>query len=212
MIVIVTHNGASFLVDLLSDIKGFEISNDKICIVDNKSDSDFHLSYLNSLEKSGYIILHNPEATYEIGAFKYAFENIKDSIYFFIQDSIRIKRNIFKEVSPLLTIDNVYTFLTFPCGIHDHDPKDHSELIKEYGTDQYSRGLFGNMFFALSEVVEKVKDDWKIPRTKLGSTTGERALGIVFDRHNIKIIGLAELDCKIHGNYPFFTKISALRQ
>ena len=50
MIVISTYNGKKYLEDLLGDINNFNIPNDKVCIIDNKSRDASHLSYLKKLE------------------------------------------------------------------------------------------------------------------------------------------------------------------
>ena len=110
MIIIVTHNGEKLLRNLLSDIQGFGILHEKICIVDNMSTDKNHLDYLNELKKDNYYILHNPKSTYEVGAYKYALENFKDDIWFLMQDCNRLKYNIFNEITPKLTTNNVYTF------------------------------------------------------------------------------------------------------
>lgn len=212
-IIIATHDGYKLLFDLLSDIERYGVKNEDVCIVDNLSDNKNHLEYLKSLKIKKYNILYNEEATYEVGAYKWAIEHgIKSDIYFFFQDSIRLKSNIFETIPPKLTNNNVYTFLTFAAKIHDHDPNDKKCLLEHYGTLDYSKGIFGNMFFARDEVIQKVKDQWILPRNKLGSTTAERGLSVIFDRNNIEIIGMAEYNTANNPTgegYPFFRKINA---
>lgn len=210
MVIIATHNGLNFLVGLLDDIKRYGVPNEKVVIVDNHSTREDHHRYLEKLKEKGYNVMTNGAPTYEIGAYRWALDNgMKDDVYFFFQDSIRLTENIFETIPPKLTDDNVYTFLTFPCGVHDHDPNDKRCLMEHYGTTEYSKGLFGNMMFARHSVIERVKDDWVIPTDKLGSTTGERGLGVVFDRHNIEIKGMMEYDTnrRLDSGYPFFKKI-----
>lgn len=209
MIVIATHNGKNLLTDLLADIKGFEIANETICIVDNKSTKQESLDYLQELKTQGYYVLHNPKSTYEVGAYKYALDNFKDSVWFLMQDCNRLKYNIFKEITPKLTPDNVYTLLTFPTGMYDSN-YDRMFLNLHFGTTYYSKGIYANTIFALDEVIQKVKDDWIIPQSKLDTAASERALATVFDRHKIKIIGMGEYNPSKStdpNGYPHFWHI-----
>jgi hypothetical protein len=209
MIVIASHNGEIHLKNLLKDISSFGIPNNKVCVVDNLSDSPSHLNYLKLLKEQEYNILYNPKSTYELGALKYAIENIQDDVWFSMQDSNRIKYNIFSEVTPKLTKNNIYTFLTFQRGIYD-SPDDNTFLLMKMGTLYYSKGIFASSIFALDEVIQKTKNDWIIPTSKIESQATERALSIVFDRHNIEICGMGIYDPnKIDKDdgYPHFRKI-----
>jgi glycosyltransferase involved in cell wall biosynthesis len=218
MIVIATHNGAikdgqPFLPDLLSDIRGFNIPNNKVCVVDNLSTDQSHLEYLNELKKENYNILYNPISSFELGAFKYGVDNLKDDVWFFMQDSIRIKLNIFEYVIPRLTEKDVYTFLTFQTGMFD-DHNDRAFLSIHFGTTYYSRGIYASSIFALDEVIQSVKNDWVIPRSKTEAAACERAVAVVFDRHNIRIHGLGEYEpdrSSDPNGYTFFSKIYGKR-
>ena len=186
MIVIVTHNGEMFLKNLLSDIKGFNIPNEKVCVVDNQSNQKNSLNYLEELKKDNYHILHNIKSTYEIGAYLYALDNLKDDIWFLMQDVNRLKYDIFSEITSKLTKDNVYTLLTFKTGECDSN-YDRFFLNLHFGSTYYSKGVYANTMFALDEVIQKVKNDWIAitPKSKLDSAATERALAAVFDKHNI---------------------------
>ena len=48
-IVTTTYNGMHNLKNLLEDIKGFGISNEDVCIVDNESNNIEHLDYIKEL-------------------------------------------------------------------------------------------------------------------------------------------------------------------
>lgn len=213
MIVIVTHNGEKYLRDLLSDIQGFNMPNNKVCIVDNLSTDKPHLEYLENLKKEEYNVLHNPHSTYELGAFVYAVNMLKDDVWFGMQDSIRIKQDIFAYVTPKLTASNMYTFLTFPCNTYDNSD-DRNFMLLHYGTTKYSKGVYASSIFALDEVVQKVKKDLFIPRNKLDAAGSERGVAIVMDRHNIEINGLGlylpDKSSDPEG-YPFFSKIYGAR-
>lgn len=213
MIVIPTHNGKDLLLDLLVDLEHYGIEPNKICVVDNKSTDEEHLSTLEQLRENGYNVLHNPSSTYELGAFQYAIDNgMEDDWYALFQDSIRIKKDIFSEVVPKLTGENVYAMLTFAPGVYDNQ-EDRTFLIMNYGTMVYSRGFFGSMFMARKSVIDRVKGAWKIPRSKVESMGTERGLAVVFDRAEIKIEGLGVYDPKtINGGYDFFEKRFQLRQ
>jgi glycosyltransferase involved in cell wall biosynthesis len=213
MIVIATHNGKNLLKDLLSDITSFNISNEKICVVDNNSTDVSHLQYLKELEKNGYVILHNKNGGYELGAYTYAFDNLKDDVWFTMQDSIRIKQDIFSYVTPLLTNKNVYTFLTVPGGMYD-SAEDRLFLMMHYGTLSYSKICFPTAIFALDEVIRKVKDEWYIPKNKIEAMAMERGVAVVFDKYQIEVKGLGVYDPPKTGDpegYPHFYKIYGSR-
>jgi hypothetical protein len=216
MIVIATHNGEQYLINLLSDIKSFGIENKDISIVDNKSDNISHLNYLSTLTNDGYNVLYNDIGTYEVGAFKKGIDTFKSDVWFCIQDSIRLKQNIFELVEKKLTDKNVYTFLTFEKYVHD-SPYYKDIYIRNYGTSEYSKGIFGCNIFAKNEVIQLVKDEWILPINKAESEAMERELSIIFDKHNIEIIGIDLLDTSgriFQGVdvYPFFQKIFARRR
>ena len=215
MIVIVTHNGEMFLKNLLSDIKGFNIPNEKVCVVDNQSNQENSLNYLEELKKDNYHILHNIKSTYEIGAYLYALDNLKDDIWFLMQDVNRLKYDIFSEITSKLTKNNVYTLLTFKTGECDSN-YDRFFLNLHFGSTYYSKGVYANTMFALDEVIQKVKNDWIAitPKSKLDSAATERALAVVFDRHNIKIIGMGDYDPNRSTSptgYPHFYHIHGNR-
>ena len=208
MIVITTHNGLN-LKNLLKDIKSFNVLNEEICVVDNESTDENHLKYLEELEKDNYIVLHNTYGGFNIGGYKYALDNLKADVWFCMQDSIRIKQDIFSYITPLLTDKNVYTFLTFPCGLYDNND-DRNFLLINYGTTQYTSGYFPHSYFAKNEVFQKVKKEWYIPKNKIEAAGMERGAAVVFDKHNIEIKGLGIYTPEESGDpnaYPFFSKI-----
>lgn len=213
MIVIATHNGKNYLKDLLSDIKSFNIPNNKVCIVDNLSTNQSDLEYLEQLKKEDYNILHNPKSTFELGAFVYATNILKDGVWFSMQDSIRIKEDIFSYVIPKLTLNNIYTFLTFTYAKYDNND-DRRFLMSRYGTMKYSKGVYASSIFALDEVVEKVKNDFVIPQNKIDAAGSERGVAVVMDKHNIEINGLGEYlpeKTSDPNGYSFFQKIYGAR-
>jgi len=213
MIIISTYNGKEFLKVLLDDLKNFNISNEKVCIVDNKSSNKLHLDYIEKLKKENYIILHNPKNSFEVGAYKYALANVNDDFYFCMQDSIHLKEDIFSYVIPKLTTNNIYTFLTAKNGLYDSNT-DRFILSLHYNTFNYSQLLFGCNIFGLHSVLNKMKEDWFIPINKLDAMAAERALGLVCDKHNIKIESLGIYDPPKSGSpdgYSFFSKTYAAR-
>lgn len=218
MVVFPTYNGGKELIgNILSDLTKFNVPNNEVCIVDNLSTNPTHLEYLETLKPQGYNILYNSRGTYELGAYKLAIDTFKSDIWFCIQDSIRIKQNIFETVPPLLTDKNVYTFIFWCNQDYVFVPQIYKFLFESYNTVIYDKALFGNMFFARNEVVQLVKDDWVLPTNKWESVSNEMGLGIVFEKHNIQVIGLGACDEHVDvangfDHYPFFTKISKLRQ
>jgi len=216
MIVLATYNGKKFLEGLLDDIKSFKIFNEDVCIVDNNSTNKDHLEYLIKLKNENYNILYNKRGGYDIGAFKYALDNLKSDVWFCMQDSIRLKQDIFSYVTPLLTNKNVYTILTVPPGLYDN-VDDRMFLSLHYKTTQYSSGMFPSSYFALDEVMQKVKNDWYIPTNKIESMGMERGMCVVFDKYGIEIKGLGVYNSTRTGDstkngYPFFYKIYGGRQ
>jgi len=207
LIVIATYNGKKYLANLLEDIKKFDISNDKICVVDNKSDDESHLSYLKELEEQNYKILHNPEPSYCIGALLYALKNFESDVWFLLQDSNRIKKNIFEIVCNKLTDDIIYALLTFDHGVSDGVVS--SRLKEVVGTIDYTLGIFGSQIFAKNSVMQKIKNDLFVPKNKMDDMTSERAVSVICDKYNIKIIGLGHKDDNIMASdgYDYFTKI-----
>jgi len=217
MIVIATHNGKDVIKNLLLDIKSFNIPNNEICIVDNKS-SNSYISYLMGLKYMGYKVLLNPIPSYMTGAFRLAIDTFKSDVWFCLQDSIRIKQNIFEQITPLLTDKNVYTFLTFNSQEILGNPGVREFINFNYHMNSYKTGLFGVMFFAKDSVVQQVKNDWIIPKNKWEDASMEIGIGLVFEKYNIEIIGMDVYDgSKINiyeGStvYPFFDKICKKRQ
>lgn len=216
MIVIATHNGENVLPNLLGDIKSFNIPNDNVCIVDNASDSTHQLDFLNTIKDDGYNILYNDVSGYEVGAFKSAIDHFTSDVWFCLQDSLRLRENIFEMVEDKLTNNNVYTLLTFETYIHDGGL--YMDFLKRnYNTEYYSKGIFGNNIFAKDSVIQLVKNEWIIPTCKLESEAMERGLSVVFDNHKIDIIGIDKLDRsgRLFGGadlYPFFKKVFSRRQ
>ena len=208
MIVTTTYNGLINLEKLIGDIKKFNILNEEVCIVDNGSTNKDHLNYLKELEKDGYIILYNTYGGFNLGGYKYALDNLKADVWFLMQDSVRIKQDIFSYITPKLTDKNVYTFLTFPCGLYDnHD--DINFLLIHYGTTQYTRGCFPHSYFAKDEVLQKVKNKWILPKNKIENAGMERGAAVVFDKYGIEIKGLGIYTPNESGDpgaYPFFSK------
>jgi len=216
MFVIATHNGKKVLTNLLSDLSRFNISNENICIVDNLSTSKDSLDYLERLKKENYKVLHNPESTYEIGAYLYALKNFKSDVWFLMQDCNRFRYDFFSEITPKLTSNNVYCLLTFPTGMYDA-PYDKMILSLHFGSWQYSKGTYGCTMFALDEVIQKVKNDWIIPRSKLDGAAAERTLSVIFDKHNIEIVGMGDYNSTRSSDpdpltgYPHFYHIHSGR-
>lgn len=212
MIVIPTYNGRDHLINLLTDIQEFDIPNDKVCIVDNKSTNIGHLEYIEDLKKSGYNVLYNTHATYELGAFKFAIDNgIIDDNYALFQDSIRLNTDVINYVFNKLDDNTVYTLANFEAYKYD-SPNDRMYLAINYGTGNYSTGLLGSMFFINHNALQKVKDQWKLPRNKIDSMGTERALATIFDKNGINIIGLEKYDPALGGDYKNFTKLYGGRQ
>jgi hypothetical protein len=214
MIVITTHNGDYMLLNLLNDINKFNIKNNEICIVDNISTDEKHLEKLIFLEKLGYNILYNKNDSYEIGAFKIAYENFKSDIWVLLQDSIRIKEDVFNMIIPYLTNSNIYTFLTFYFPNLINQEFVYKKLYEQFNNNNltFKKGIFGNMFFCKNNIAELIYKSIDIPNSKNDSKTTEISLSILMEKNNININGLDILDNRadfINGfdTYSFFSKI-----
>lgn len=205
MVVIATYNGEEVLFNLLSDIQYFGVPNNKICIVDNKSTDQSYFKRLEDIKYNGVNLIINPNPGYEIGAFKCAIDRFSSDIWFCFQDSIRLRQNIFEIVPPKLTDNNVYTFLTFDNPDLVYVDPIYRFLFKEYNTIRYKVGMVGSMFFARDSVVQRVKNDWAIPKNKWESMASEIGVALAFEKHNIEVIGLDRFDNPNNGTY--FEKI-----
>lgn len=213
LVVIITHNGGKMLLDLLKDVNYFNIQNNEVCIVDNLSTDKKHIEYLETLKTLGYKILFNLNDTYEIGGFKLAIDTFKSEYWYFFQDSIRLKQNIFEIVRPKLTIKNVYTLLTFNIPSLSYKDFVMEFLTKNYQQIEYKNGILGCMFFAKDEVIQLIESSLILPKNKKESMAMELGISILLERYNIEIIGLDVFDDRANTNagfdtYTFFKKIA----
>ena len=83
-------------------------------------------------------------------------------------------------------------------------------MLTHYGTTKYSKACFPHSYFALDEVLQKVKNDWHHPVNKIEACGMERGTAIVFDKHGIEIKGLGIYTPELSGDpdhWPFFAKI-----
>lgn len=213
MIVIVTHDGDNMLLNLLKDLNNYNIKNSEICIVDNFSKNEEHLKKLKILKLLDYNVLYNNNDTYELGAFKIAYENLNADMWFLLQDSIRIKKNIFNMIIPKLNDNNLYTLLTFNIPQLILKKSIYEFLFKYFKKVSYRNGIFGNMFFAKNNVINKFYNDLIIPRNKEESMFMEIGLSIIMNNNNINIHGLDIVDKRVNvdtgfDSYSFFSKIS----
>jgi len=208
MIVIVTHNGNQCLIDLLSDISKYE-QNNNICIVDNKSTDINHLKFLKQKEDEGYNVLYNPKDNYVLGAYKYALENLKSDVWYFLLDSLRIKHDVFSYVRPLLTENNIYALITAHPGLYENQDVI-TYLLNKHINYSYNKMLTFNTFFSLDSVVRKVKDQWPLPTNKFEDMCTEIISSIIFDKNNIEIKSIYEFEPELSSDpnaYYFFYKI-----
>ena len=207
-IVIVTYNGFKLLSNLLNDIKKFNVPNNEVCVVDNNSSNIDHLSFLKKLEKEDYKILYNLKGGFELSAYKYALDNLTADVWFLLQDSLRIKKDIFSEITPLLTDKNVYSLLTFNCGLWDNRD-DITFMLMNFGTTKYSKAGWPSCYFASNSVFQKVKNDWLLPKTKIEAMAMERGVSIIFDKYDIEIKnieGTYEPNKSGSDEYKYFQK------
>jgi hypothetical protein len=206
MIVIATNNGKRNLFELLENLKEFSFGR-KVCIIDTGSTDPESIDYLKELkEDNSYnfeIEIHQtPYKGYDTGAYIYAINNIKAERYYFFQDSLRIKnKNFFNLIDKKLSPGKVVPLITFEGNLYDY-PEQVEFCIKNFGSFEFERGIFGPMFSILSEDALKIDKKFLVYPTNKSLQMGmERGWAVIFRKYNFKVDSL-------EGDYDFTKLIS----
>ncbi len=215
MIVIATNNGKQFLENLLKDIESCKFS-DKISIIDTQSTDAESIEYLNELINNknkfnlNITIYKTPYRGFDTGAYIYAINNINSEYYIFLQDSIRIKNNMFfQEIYNRLKPNTVIPLITFEGNRWDTDEQKNF-AIKYFNTIEFDKGIFGPIFAARNEDLQKIdKSLLFYPTNKQQQQAMERIWCIIFNKYNFIISPLEgdyDDDKLFNNKYMYFSK------
>lgn len=207
MIVIITHNGKKYLIDLLSDLNNFNCTL-PISIIDTGSDNDKSLFFLtevkNIFPNLNIEVYKTPEKNREAGAIVYAMKNIKAERYYFLQDSIRILQpSIFREIDKLLQHKTVVTISYFKSNFYDSNEQ-RKFVYSLFNSTDYDIGIFGSMFSILKKDIDENYNTLPkvLSQEKWQACGMERGWAVWCKINNIKIVPLD----KMIGNNLFYIK------
>lgn len=201
MIIIATNNGKRNLSELLENLREFGLGR-SVCIIDTGSTDQDSIDFLNELsEVNDYnfeIEIHQtPYKGYDTGAYIYAINNIKSERYYFFQDSLRIKtKDFFNLIDSKLKPGKVVPLITFGENLYDY-PEQIEFCIKNFGSHEFEKGIFGPMFSILSEDAQKIDKKFLVYPTNKSLQMGmERGWAVIFGKYNFEVDSL-------EGDYNF---------
>lgn len=214
MIVIATNNGKQYLQELLSDFENIKIE-DEISIIDTQSTDKDSLNFLEELKTNSiYNLKINVHQTqyrgFDSGAYIYAINNIESDVFYFMQDSIRIKSiEYFNEIKRKLKVGTVVCLISFPSNFFDsHEQRDFCNT--NFDSIDYDTGIFGPIFSITKDDIEKIDKKYLIyPKNKIQQMAMERGWSIIFKKYGITIESLEGSwnPTKLSNDeYVFFTK------
>lgn len=214
MIIIATNNGKHYLLDLLSDLERFEVKYE-ISVIDTQSSDQESLNFLEELKNNNPYnlkinVYQTPYRGFDTGAYIYAINNFNSDVFYFMQDSMRIKTsNYFEAINNTLNEGNVASLLSFAPGFWDNqEQKDFCDRCFE-STD-YDSGIFGPIFSVRREHIEKIDKKYLIyPSNKLEQMAMERGWSILFKKYGIpikSIQGEHNRDMLFMDSYDMFQK------
>lgn len=197
MVVFVTHNGGERISKIKLALQVFGTDGEDVLFIDNQTTDPQSILNLRDIESSNFPFSVKVDKTcyetgYEPGAFIWAFRNHKASHYLFLQDSMEIVGpdwvRQFKDKMMESNAD-VVPFGTFRPLMFGMTPENILFLIQSYGAEIWHRhyltldGIFGNMFYATREILEKADElgmfpDTCIPTSKVGAQAMERGFAI----------------------------------
>jgi hypothetical protein len=117
MIVIAAYNDINYLTNLLDSLNTTEDLNENVLVISTDPNQKKMIEFIRELPNSGeynfnILVDFTNQASYDSGAYIYAYKNYIDDYYIFLQDSLTIKSpnwfNFFKEkrhedkINPLL--------------------------------------------------------------------------------------------------------------
>lgn len=213
MIVIATNNGASFLKESLDNLSILNV-NIPISIIDTGSNDTDSINFLTRV-KSEYKklkidVFNTPYSGFDTGAYIYAMNNITAERYYFIHDSLIIKRSdFFSKIDNLLDNGVVVSLLDFSPNSYDNI--DQINFCNDnFGSKDYDIGIFGPIFSILKKDVDNIIGNLKnYPTNKNQQMAMERGWSVLFKNKNIKIIslfGTLDINKIIYNEYSYFKK------
>jgi hypothetical protein len=192
MIIIATNNGKRNLIELLENLNELDLSC-KVCIIDTGSTDQESLDFLNELDDVNNYnfeieIYQTPYKGYDTGAYIYAINNIESDRYYFIQDSLRIKsKDFFNLIDDKLKPGVVVPLITFSSNLYDYQEQIEF-CIKNFGSFEFEKGIFGPIFSILSEDVQKIDKKYLVYPTNKSLQMGmERGWAVIFGKYNFEI-------------------------
>ena len=175
MIIIATNNGKEYLEKLLPTI-----SYD-YAVIDTGSTEYDSIQYFNSLNcKKAQI-----SGGYCVGAYQHGYKMFPDNEYFFMHDSMIVKKKNFLED---FSIGEVVAWIGFKMDYLNHD----EYLTKLYNdlSDMPEYAIFGPIFYATSWAMSQINPP--IPDNRKDAIAMERGYAFAFHRAGIKIKYLEE--------------------
>jgi hypothetical protein len=216
MIVIASHNGKAHLTDLLVNLESINLLGLDVSIIDTQSNELDTIEFLDSIAKTNpynYTIhVHKtPYRGFDTGAYIYAINNIKADKFFFIQDSIRIKRqDFFKVIDNKLKLGTAVNLIQFNTNLYDSQEQK-SFCQNAFNQVKYSKGVFGPMFSIYAEDIKRIKSDHLIyPINKMQQMGMERGWAILFDIYGITLDSLEgdyNFEMLVNDKYKYFKKL-----
>lgn len=194
MIVIATHNGKQYVLDLLEDIKKTpSIENEHVLVLDTGSSSYDPKTLFNEINDRKYKFKITTDITpykgYDSGAYIYAYHKYIDTEYIFIQDSIRIRHerwNTYFKISS----EEIIAWATHPI-IYDTYTQKNWVKNKIYDYKEPQNLIFGPIFSiskkTLAEFDKKYGLANFIPRNKEQACGMERGWAALASSCNKKL-------------------------
>jgi hypothetical protein len=181
LIVIATNNGKKYLEKLLPTVKY------PFVLIDTGSTEPESIKYFNDLD----CIKARIKGGYAVGAYEYAYRKFKADNYFFMQDSMMIKKEDF--IEDFENKGSVVAWLRFfyaPEHGIDYLNKIPGDSVPEYA-------IFGPIFYATKEAMDTLNEKGlfpPIPVNKDEAIASESGYGLAFHRAGIEVSHVEEMD------------------
>jgi len=201
MIVVCTHNGCQQLKQLISGFEKYGTENNKVVIVDTKSDDKESLKYLKKLENySGDFeikVEYLENNWYEVGAFAHAYRQYSDDYYLFMHDSIVLKKEgWFSSISKLLTDDiDVVALASFPFYFSNRKQIEWFARQFKQKWNNPQLGIAGCQFYTSEKTLDYLSSKGWLnfnPSCKNEGCAMERGLAIVFQEANLNVTYMSD--------------------
>lgn len=184
MIVVATHNDIEVLESIINDLNNIDLNGHNVSIIDTNSDEIEFKNRFDQLknENPQFNFIHLDYTCWDSGAYIWTYKNFNEDKFIFLQDSIEIlDKNFIKVVDENLNNYDVVALSAFPYRYDDPDQKTWVESgISFKVTPKY--GIFGPIFAATKEILDKIPNEWlKYPTKKLEACGMERRWSLMFD-------------------------------